>query len=267
MTRDGGARPAANRPGTDSSVDRFVMVPVDVLPYVADGKISATAAWLYVVLLSHHNRTRADDDVWPSRRALADALGLSRTKAGTKTVDKYLTELRDAGLIAVEKRTRLTDEGKTVHLNNRYTLMLTAKSDTPKAQETLKVVPKQGLPSPQTGTRGSPQTGTRGSPQTGTRTRRSELDESEPDEMNNTLAPRASRGTPDDESQVVEAEIVDSDDSPPRDTTDPTARYRAEVARREERDRLARIERTMQIARDATAKRKATASRPGAVSA
>lgn len=210
--RDGGSRPAANRPGTDPSVDRFIMVPVEVMPYVEKGLISVTAAWLYVVLLSYHNRTRADNDVWPSRRALADALGLSRTKAATKTVDKYLTELREAGLIAVEHQTRLTDEGKTVHLNNRYTLMLTVASETSKAQEVEGVVPKQGPASPQTGTRGSPRSGTRGSPQTGTRTRRSELDESELDEMNNTLAPRASRGSRDDETEAVEAEIVSSDD-------------------------------------------------------
>lgn len=204
-TWNGGARPADDRPGTASSVDRFVLVPADLVALVSDKKIGKEAAWLYVVLLSHHNRTRGDNDVWPSRKLLSEEMGFSE-KSGPKAVDKYLAELRNAGLIISQRRSSPWDNGNTSSL---HTLTLIVPD---KPQEPDPPIPHRGQGLSTTGDRGWASAGDRPSTPQGTRTRRSELDEPELDEMNNILAPRASRGSPDDETEVVEAEIISNDD-------------------------------------------------------
>jgi len=95
---------------------RYVLVPADLVALVADGKLSKEAAWLYVVLLGHHNRTRRDNDVWPSRAVMAQGMGLSKPQS----VDKYLVELRAAGLIVSERRKRSSD----MNTSSKHTLLL-----------------------------------------------------------------------------------------------------------------------------------------------
>jgi hypothetical protein len=95
---------------------RFVLVPADLVAMVAERKISKEAGWLYIVLLGHHNRTRKDNDVWPSRQVLAEGMGLSKPQS----VDKYLAELRDAGLIVSEQRKR----AGTFNTSSKHTLLL-----------------------------------------------------------------------------------------------------------------------------------------------
>lgn len=182
MTRDGGARPAGNRPGTDPSVDPYILVPADLIAYVADHKISPTALALYVVLLSHHNRKRGDDYVWPRRESMARALGLSRPQS----VDKYLTELRAAGLIITESSHKQPGMRTS---SSRHKLLLVVRAMRQSAQpyapeRTASYAPEEAA----------------GYAPERTRTRGSELDESELDEMNSAVytAPRASRGSPND---------------------------------------------------------------------
>lgn len=93
-----------------------------LLDYVADGRITPTAGFLYVVLLKYHNRKRADDSVWPSRRALAQALGLRRVDS----VDTHLKGLRDAGLVSWTER-----RVGSMKASNRYELHLIVGGGTP----------------------------------------------------------------------------------------------------------------------------------------
>jgi DNA-binding transcriptional MocR family regulator len=182
------------------------MVPVDVMHYVAKG-LSPTAAWLYVVLLSHHNRKREDNDVWPSRKSLAEALGLKKVD----NVDRYLRELSDSGLIKSRRRAGGVKGDGVANQTSVYTLLLTVKPERPKAQETAPPPPSAGAPHPHQWGYPHPHESGNPTPAEGTRTRGSELDESELDEMNNSWPPLASLGTPqgvhDDETEVVEAEI------------------------------------------------------------
>lgn len=101
----------------DTPTRSFALVPADLITLVSDGKLSKEAAWLYVVLLSHHNRSRRDDDVWPSRSVMAQKLGLKKPQS----VDKYLEELRTAGLIVSERRKRSSD----MNTSSKHTLLLT----------------------------------------------------------------------------------------------------------------------------------------------
>jgi hypothetical protein len=95
----------------------FVLVPTDLVGMVADGKIGKEAAWLYVALLSHHNRSRRDNEVWPSRAVLAAEMGMSRPQS----VDRYLEELRAAGLIASRVRKR----SGNMNTSSAHNLLLT----------------------------------------------------------------------------------------------------------------------------------------------
>jgi hypothetical protein len=93
--------------------DPFVKLPAELIGMVADGRLSITAAWLYVLLLSHVNYKRRDGKVWPSRKTLATKLQLKTARA----VDRYVTELTKAGLIERERRV----DGKA-NDTNMYTL-------------------------------------------------------------------------------------------------------------------------------------------------
>lgn len=104
---------------------RYVLVPADLVAYVAEGRISKEAGWLYIVLLGHHNRSRRDDDVWPSRDVMAQGMGLKKPQS----VDKYLAELRGAGLIVSERRKRASD----MNTSSKHTLLLTV----PRADEEI----------------------------------------------------------------------------------------------------------------------------------
>lgn len=96
----------------------FVIVPSALRTFVAEGGLSRDAGWLYFVLLSHHNRGRKDDDVWPSRAVLAREMGMTKPDS----VDKYLAELRDAGLIVSEQRRR----SGNMKTSSKHTLRLVA---------------------------------------------------------------------------------------------------------------------------------------------
>lgn len=102
----------------------FVAADCQIFAYVEAGRIKATDAFLYLVLLKHYNPKRVDKSVWPSRSALAKAIGLKRVDS----VDVHLARLRDAGLISWTER-RI---GK-MKASNRYELHLIA--DTKRAEE------------------------------------------------------------------------------------------------------------------------------------
>lgn len=60
---------------------RYVLVPADLVALVAEGQLTKEAAWLYIVLLGHHNRARKDNDVWPSRAVMAQGMGLKKPQS------------------------------------------------------------------------------------------------------------------------------------------------------------------------------------------
>lgn len=117
--------PAKRRP--------FVAADWQLFEYVESGQISPTAAFLYMVLLKHRPSKRTDKRVWPSRETLAEALKLSRPES----VDPYLRQLRDAGLVSWEPW-RIGG----MRARNRYTLHLVAdlksESKTPGSSVPLK---------------------------------------------------------------------------------------------------------------------------------
>jgi hypothetical protein len=95
MTADGGARTALNGPGTEHSVTRAVAVPEALLGLVADRTISINAACLYMALLAHYDKS----NIRPTRAAMARYMGMNRPQS----VDKYLAELRTAGLTFTDR--------------------------------------------------------------------------------------------------------------------------------------------------------------------
>lgn len=95
---------------------RYVLVPADLVALVAEGRLTKEAAWLYIVLLGHHNRARKDNDVWPSRAVMAQGMGLKKPQS----VDKYLAELREAKLIVSEERRR----AGAFNTSSKHTLLL-----------------------------------------------------------------------------------------------------------------------------------------------
>ncbi|SCL46814.1 hypothetical protein [Micromonospora peucetia] len=97
-------------------------IPTEIQDFVAAGKLTIHAAWLYGLLLRHINYTRGDAHVWPSRSNLAKRMQFKNTRA----VDRYLTELAAAGLIETERR-RKGEANDT----NRYTLLLVSWPKTP----------------------------------------------------------------------------------------------------------------------------------------
>lgn len=155
----------------------FVAVPVELLDLVLNGDLTRHAAWLYVILLRHYNRKRADNDVWPSRTALAAALGLSKPES----VDGYLAELRKIGLITVTERRRA---GK-MRASNRYTLHLLADLRTPE-QRASQPPGETGVSAgqsdtPNLGVRYPPQ-GVSVTPHRGQEPEEPQLDEHQPDQ-------------------------------------------------------------------------------------
>lgn len=140
----------------------FVMLPDELFDLVCEGKLSKNAAWLYAVLLRRHNRTRADDDVWPSRTTLARELGLKKPES----VDGYMDELKEQGLVTVAER-RVSG----MRASNRYTLALIADADGyPEKGATGRTgktrvsagqpdTPKRGQRYPQKGVQATPKSG------------------------------------------------------------------------------------------------------------
>jgi len=126
--------------GTNSSDGLFVRLPLAMLDLVADGKVSKNAAWLYVLLLSHVNWKRGDAKVWPSRRSLAERMNMAQPRA----VDRYVEELKDAGVLSVDRR-KVAGAGNDTNL---YTLLLLPPP--PSAQErTTPSAPQSTTPSAQ----------------------------------------------------------------------------------------------------------------------
>lgn len=142
----------ASTTGTQASTAnerlRFTLLPDALYDQVAEGAISRDAAWLYTVLLRHHNRKRRDDDVWPSRAVLAKACGLKKPES----VDPYLKELQKAGLIRTEARRR-KDNMKT---SSKHTLLLVV----PRSAEESAEIRDQSADTPSTGYRYPLQRGT-----------------------------------------------------------------------------------------------------------
>ncbi|WP_341719896.1 hypothetical protein QQG74_09420 [Micromonospora sp. FIMYZ51] len=132
----------------------FTMVPDELFDLVADGKLSKNAAWLYVTLLRRHNRKRRDDDVWPSRTSLAQALGLKKPES----VDGYMDELKKLGLVEVSER-RIAG----MKASNRYTLTLIAEGGPQSAEDGVSAgqpdTPKRGQRYPQEGGHATPKQG------------------------------------------------------------------------------------------------------------
>lgn len=78
---------------TDSQKERFTMAPVALFEYVRDKRITPTAYALWHLLWSYSDSEKRE--CWPSRATLAEQLGLKRVA----NVDKYITQLVDAGLV------------------------------------------------------------------------------------------------------------------------------------------------------------------------
>lgn len=191
----------------DTSTPTFVLVPTDLIDIVSAGKLTKEAAWLYVVLLSHHNRQRRDNDVWPSRQVLADKCGLKKPQS----VDKYLAELREAGLIVSERRKRSSD----MNTSSKHTLLMT----TPRTEEEIaawrasrEAIPARGHRGPLQRTADVPSGG-------------QELDQGELDELkeNDSISRTSGRFAPDG------ARHEDSKDQPPWDRDAEQAAVRAPV--------------------------------------
>jgi hypothetical protein len=135
-------------PDDDVDLDRdedpkrrpFVAADWQLFEYVESGQISPTAAFLYMVLLKRWPAERADKRVWPSRESLAVALNLSRPES----VDPYLRQLRDVGLISWEPW-RIGG----MRARNRYTLHLIAdlksKSDSSVSSVPLKTAQRSSV--------------------------------------------------------------------------------------------------------------------------
>lgn len=141
------------------------MVPEELFDLVADGKLSKNAAWLYAVLLRRHNRTRADDDVWPSRSTLAKELGLKKPTS----VDGYMDELKEQGLVDSAER-----RSGGLRRSNRYTLNLVVPNAPHEANPPAETSVSPAQPAtPKTGQR-YPQMGATVAPKRG-----QELDEGE----------------------------------------------------------------------------------------
>ncbi|MEU8334773.1 helix-turn-helix domain-containing protein [Micromonospora tulbaghiae] len=170
---------------------RHVRLPEEIQQAVADGTISIQAGWLYGLLLSHINYQRGDAHVWPSRSTLAARMGMQKAAS----VDRYLKELVDAGL--VEKETRKSE--KHGNESNRYTLLVVSWPKTPRD------------PSPQLGTTPSPQLRASLAPGEGHELDEPQLDEAElhrpEEEENSTTSGRfAPFGGGDTDSQPSAAE-------------------------------------------------------------
>lgn len=78
---------------TDLQKERFTMAPVALFEYVRDKRITPTAYALWHLLWSYSDSENRE--CWPSRATLAEQLGLKRVA----NVDKYITQLVDAGLV------------------------------------------------------------------------------------------------------------------------------------------------------------------------
>lgn len=191
-------------------VDPFVMVPLDLLAMVADGKLSKNAAWLYVLMLTHLNQRRGDTKVWPSRRKLAERMNLSQTRG----VDRYIAELEHAGLIERDRRR----DGR-VNDTNLYTLRLTCsggsalQSTTPRP---AKAVVQAGQGVVRSSAPGSAPDRTRGSAQERTGVVRHNAPELDPDELKqrqqdptSPLPPAGSAEPPDSSAETGGKEEMD----------------------------------------------------------
>jgi hypothetical protein len=128
-----------------------------VIQAVTARKISRDAGWLYACLLSHLNRKRGGNVVWPSRAILASEMGISKPA----NVDKYLAELETQGLVAVER-----SQSGQMRTRNIYTLRcLPDLRRNPNVGTTAgesagqHVVPESGQRSPNVGTRVVPTLG------------------------------------------------------------------------------------------------------------
>jgi hypothetical protein len=153
-----------------------VRLPVEIQDLVGAGKLSIHAGWLYGLLLAHINYGRGDALVWPSRGFLAKRMGLSKTQS----VDRYLKELADAGLIECERR----KSDKRGNESNRYTLLMVSW---PK---------KTSDPSPQQGTSPRPVDGTSLDPGRGHELDTGELHQEELDQRSDQSSPTSSRFAP-----------------------------------------------------------------------
>ncbi|GAB0105266.1 hypothetical protein JMUB6875_42440 [Nocardia sp. JMUB6875] len=103
----------------------FSIVPHAVLEAMSDRRLSPQAVALYAVLAKHADRQTGQS--WPSRARLAKSLGY--TKADS--IDKYMTQLEDAGFVRVDARygnrpdsvSEVRDAAHRGRLNNLYTLV------------------------------------------------------------------------------------------------------------------------------------------------
>lgn len=161
----------------------FTIVPRPVIDYVETGKVSQKAAWLYVVLLGYHNRTRGDDYVWPTRKTLAAKCGVKKADS----VDPLLKELQMAGLIFTEQR---RDE-KGMPLPSMHKLLLTPNStEVPPSKGVPPipgVPPNEGVPL-ELGVGVPPNQGVGVPPQLGYELEVLELEEVQPEEPKNLLS-------------------------------------------------------------------------------
>lgn len=119
-----------NHPTTPPAAEPFVILPVSVL----DSGVSSKALHVYASIRRHADNTTGE--TWVGRETLAEYLGSKRTA----TVDPYIRELVDAGLITSQvrwcsKRDRRDwvlekDADHTVQGSNLYTIVDIAAGQT-----------------------------------------------------------------------------------------------------------------------------------------
>ena len=152
--------------------------------WVALSGASAQAKALYWHLSMHINISSGETKAWPSRRMLANALGLKKTSS----VDTYIQELVD--LEAIDKKARKSSSGG--HDTNLYLIHQTPPPGYKgpadigqwyKSQRTATTTP-----SAKKGTRGSGKKGTRVAPKKGPEQDEVEQDEVEQDEERSSVA-------------------------------------------------------------------------------
>jgi hypothetical protein len=151
--------------------------------WVALADVSRAAKALYWLLAAHVNPQRDDGGVWPSRRALAEALGYAKVES----VDPLVKELTKLGAVDVERRRHANGAPAP----NRYVVHETPPPgyqgpaslaefyDRRRQSSRTRVPPSTGVP-PATGVRVPRSTGGGVPPYTGHELDQEELDQEEP---------------------------------------------------------------------------------------
>ena len=90
---------AINKTNPGANDRKFIPFPNNALHYIHHDKMNADKLFLYALLIDRFNVEKGA--AWPSHETLAVVYGKS-----SKTVGKHLSDLKDAGLIAIPSKGR-----------------------------------------------------------------------------------------------------------------------------------------------------------------